>query len=114
MVVHDVKDYATFMLDTEGRVTSWAEGAVRIKGYREEEVLGQRFSLFYPPEEILDEKPHELLALATANGSVEQEDWRLRKHGSRFWAGSVMSAIRDSPALWLSRCSWVFGLKRSI
>lgn len=95
MVVHDVQGYAAFMLDTEGRVTSWNEGAMRIKGYHEAEILGQHFSLFYPPEETIDEKPHDLLALATANGSIEQEGWRLRKDGSRFWAASVTSAIRD-------------------
>src|SRR5919106_3111381 len=94
MMTHDVQDYAAFMLNTEGRVTSWNEGAVRIKGYSEEEVLGQHFSLFHPPEDIPD-NTSELLALAIANGNVEHEGWRLRKDGSRFWAGSVMSAIRD-------------------
>ena len=95
LMVEGVKDYAILMLDTEGRVTSWNAGAERIKGYREEEILGQHFSRFYPPDEIAQRKPEEVLALAAASGRVEHEGWRLRKDGSRFWADVVITALRD-------------------
>jgi PAS domain S-box-containing protein len=95
LMVEGVKDYAIFMLDTEGHVTSWNAGAERIKGYREEEILGQHFSRFYPPDEVAHGKPEEVLALATATGRVEHEGWRLRKDGSRFWADVVITALRD-------------------
>jgi PAS domain S-box-containing protein len=95
LMVEGVEDYAILMLDTDGRVTSWNAGAERIKGYREEEILGQHFSRFYPPDEVAQGKPQEILALATATGRVEHEGWRLRKDGSRFWADVVITALRD-------------------
>jgi PAS domain S-box-containing protein len=95
LMVEGVKDYAIFMLDLEGRVTTWNDGAERIKGYREEEILGQPFSRFYPPEEVAQGKPEEILALAAATGRAQQEGYRLRKDGTRFWADIVITAIRD-------------------
>jgi PAS domain-containing protein len=76
LMVEGVKDYAIFRLDTAGRVTSWNVGAERLKGYREEEILGQHFSRFYPPEGIAQGKPDAALRLASATGSSGEEDWR--------------------------------------
>jgi PAS domain S-box-containing protein len=95
LLVDGIKDYAIFMLDPEGRVTSWNAGAERIKGYREEEILGEHFSRFYPPEEVAQGKPEEALRAAAAAGRIEQEGWRLRKDGIRFWADIVISSIRN-------------------
>jgi PAS domain S-box-containing protein len=95
LMVEGVKDYAIFMLDLEGRVTTWNDGAERIKGYREEEILGQPFSRFYPPEQVAQGKPEEILALAAATGRLQQEGYRLRQDGTRFWADIVITAIRD-------------------
>jgi PAS domain S-box-containing protein len=90
-----VKDYANLMLDPEGLVVSWNEGAERIKGYRADEVLGQSFSRFYPADEICDGIPALELAEAKKNGRFEGEGWRIRKDGSRFLAHVVITALRD-------------------
>ena len=95
LMVEGVKDYAIFMLDTEGRVATWNAGAERIKGYREEEILGKNFSLFYPPEEIAQGKPKEALAMAAATDGTKRQGWRLRKDGTRFWADVILTTIRD-------------------
>jgi PAS domain S-box-containing protein len=95
LMVEGVKDYAIFMLDPLGIVVSWNAGAERIKGYREEEILGKHWSRFYLPEDIAQGKPEEALTLAAGTGTVEQEGWRLRKDGSRFWADIVITAIRN-------------------
>jgi len=95
MLVERVKDYAIIMLDPLGRVTSWNEGAARIKGYRAEEILGQHFSRFYSREDVLRGKPERQLRVATAEGSFEEEGWRIRKDGSRFWANVLMTALND-------------------
>jgi PAS domain S-box-containing protein len=95
LMVEGVKDYAIFMLDAEGRVTSWNEGAERIKGYREEEIIGKHFSQFYLREEVAEGKPAAALAWAATAGRIEQEGWSVRKDGTRFWADSVMTAIQD-------------------
>ena len=91
-----VKDYAIFMLDPQGRVCTWNEGAERIKGYRSEEILGQHFTRFYPQEEIEAGKPESELKTAASQGQFEDEGWRVRKDGSRFWASVVITAIRDA------------------
>jgi PAS domain S-box-containing protein len=91
-----VKDYANLMLDPDGLVVSWNEGAERIKGYRADEVLGQPFSRFYPAEEIRDGIPAFELAQAKKNGRFEVEGWRIRKDGSRFLAHVVITALRDN------------------
>ena len=94
-VVEEVKDYAIFMLDPAGRILSWNEGAQKIKGYAAEEIIGQHFSRFYPSEDIERGKPDEELKLAAAEGRWEEEGWRLRKDGSRFWADVVITASHD-------------------
>ncbi len=99
LVVSSVTDYAILMLDLDGRVVSWNEGAERIKGYRAEEIIGQNFSCFYLPEDISDGKPALQLAEATRNGRSEAEGWRVRKDGSRFYADVVVTALYDETGL---------------
>jgi PAS domain S-box-containing protein len=96
LLVEGVQDFAMFMLDGAGRISSWNAGAQRIKGYRAEEVVGQHFSRFYPPEAVAAGQPARLLALAARDGRVEDEGWRVRKDGSRFWAEVTITALRDS------------------
>ena len=95
LLVERVKDYAIFMLDPSGRVVSWNSGAERIKGYQADEIIGQSFSRFYPDEDIGRGRPQRLLKTAAAEGQVEDEGWRVRKDGSRFWADIVITALRD-------------------
>jgi PAS domain S-box-containing protein len=95
LLVDGVKDYAIFMLDPEGRVASWNQGAERIKGYSAPEIVGHHFSRFYPPEDVQNRKPERELQTAIAEGHYEEEGWRLRKDGSRFWAHVVITAVRD-------------------
>jgi len=96
LVVASIKDYAIFMLDTSGRVATWNAGAELIKGYRAEEIIGREISVFYTPEDSAARKPQTLLARAIAEGRVEDEGWRVRKDGSRFWADVVITPIADS------------------
>ena len=95
-LVEGVQDVAIFMLDGAGRVSTWNSGAERIKGYRAEEIVGQHFSRFYPPEAVAEGKPARLLAIAARDGRVEDEGWRVRKDGARFWAEVTITALRDS------------------
>ena len=95
LLVNGVEDYAIFMLDPTGHVVSWNTGAERIKGYSAEEILGRHFSCFYPPEDIASGKPGKELEFAAANGRSEDEGWRVKKDGSRFWSNIVISAQRD-------------------
>jgi PAS domain S-box-containing protein len=95
LLVGGVRDYAILMLDTEGRVTTWSEGAERIKGYKAEEIIGQHFSKFYTPEAAAQGKPAQELKIAAEHGRYEEEGWRVRKDGSRFWANIVVTALRD-------------------
>jgi PAS domain S-box-containing protein len=95
LMASGIKDYANVMLDPEGLVVSWNEGAERIKGYRAEEIIGQPFSRFYPAEDIHNGKPAMELARALESGSFEDEGWRLRKDGTRFLANVVITALRD-------------------
>lgn len=92
-VVDSVADYAIFLLDRDGRVRTWNEGARLIKQYEPAEIIGSHISRFYPEEER--GRPEHLLATATADGRVEDEGWRIRKDGTRFWADVVITAIRD-------------------
>jgi PAS domain S-box-containing protein len=94
LLVESVRDYAIFMLEPDGRVATWNAGAERIKGYKAEEIIGQHFSTFYPPETAKDFPAHEL-RVAAAEGRFEDEGWRVRKDGSRFWANVVITALRD-------------------
>lgn len=94
-MVHSVKDYAIFLLDPAGRVASWNEGAQRIKGYRESEIVGQHFSVFYRPEVAASGWPEYELKVAAEEGRFEDEGWRVRKDGTEFWANVVITALRD-------------------
>src|SRR5690349_11122361 len=95
LVVEHVIDYAIFLLDHEGRVASWNQGAARIKGYSRKEILGRPYSDFFLEEDRRAEKPARLLARARDEGRCEDEGWRARKDGSRFWASAVITALRD-------------------
>jgi PAS domain S-box-containing protein len=95
LLVSGVRDYAVFLLDHQGNVLTWNTGAERIKGYRADEIIGQHFSRFYPEEELQAGKPKRELEIATTTGKFEDEGWRLRKDGSRFWASVVITALRD-------------------
>lgn len=90
-----VKDYAIFLLDPDGRVASWNEGASRLKGYAAEEIIGQNFSKFYTPEAVAAGRPQKLLVEAREKGRFEDTAWRVRKDGSRFWAHVVATAVRN-------------------
>jgi PAS domain S-box-containing protein len=96
LLLEQVKDYAIFMLDPEGRVISWNQGAERLKGYLREEILGEHFSRFYSDADRKEGKPARELALATRDGRVEAEGWRVRKDGSRFLANVVITALRGA------------------
>lgn len=95
LLVDSVKDYAIFMLDLEGRITSWNRGAERIKGYRADEILGTHFSRFYPPDAVAAQHPQLELEIARRDGRYEEEGWRVRKDGERFWASVVITAVLD-------------------
>jgi PAS domain S-box-containing protein len=95
LLVAAVTDYAIFLLDPEGRVVSWNAGAERIKGYAAEEILGQSFARFYPPEDRAAGVPDQMLARATAKGHFVGYGWRVRKDGSRFYAHVTITAVRD-------------------
>jgi len=92
-LVAEVKDYAIFMLDPQGRVQTWNEGAQRAYGYRAEEILGQHVSRFHPSDAREQGKPDEILKIAAATGRVEDEGWRIRKDGSRYWANVVATTV---------------------
>ncbi|MDF2772339.1 MAG: sensor protein [Geminicoccaceae bacterium] len=92
LLVDSIQDYAIFVLDATGHVVSWNPGAQRIKGYEASEIIGRHFSVFYPPEDLA--KPALELEGAAATGRFEDEGWRLRKDGTRFWANVVITALR--------------------
>src|SRR3954471_512496 len=95
VLVEGLKDHAIFMLETDGRVTSWNSGARRITGYQAEEIGGRHFSVFYPQEAIDEKLPEQELAMAREHGRFEDEAPRLRKEGTTFWANVVMSPLYD-------------------
>ncbi len=95
LMVDNVRDYAIFMLDTHGRVASWNKGAQQIKGYHHDEIVGRHFSVFYPADVIANGWPERELQIALAEGRVEDEGWRVRKDGTRFWASVVITALYD-------------------
>jgi len=95
LLVGSVRDYAIYMLDPTGHVASWNRGAQQIKGYVEAEIVGQHFSRFYTPEDVAAGRPDATLRAAAATGRHEEENWRVRKDGSRFWADVVITAVRD-------------------
>jgi PAS domain S-box-containing protein len=95
LMVSGVRDYAIFMLDPEWRVASWNEGARRLKGYEEHEVLGKHFSVFYPTEDVATGKIEREVEAVLADGRMEDEGWRVRKDGSRFWANVIITRVTD-------------------
>ncbi|MGD0941660.1 MAG: PAS domain S-box protein, partial [Terracidiphilus sp.] len=94
-IVESVRDYAIFLLDGEGYVLTWSPGGERIKGYSPDDIIGKHFSRFFTREDVEREHPADLMRLAAARGRFEEEGWRVRKDGSRFWANSILTAIRD-------------------
>jgi PAS domain S-box-containing protein len=95
LLVEQVRDYAIFMLNPEGVVATWNRGAERIKGYRADEIIGRHFSTFYTPDAVARDHPAHELELAVKDGVFEEEGWRVRKDGSRFWANVVITALFD-------------------
>ncbi|HYL08737.1 MAG TPA: PAS domain S-box protein [Candidatus Udaeobacter sp.] len=95
-LVDAATDYAIFLLDESGFVTTWNPGAERMKGYQEDEIVDRHFSIFYPPEDVTSGKPERSLEAALRDGRFEDEGWRVRKDGSRFMANVVITPVRDS------------------
>ncbi len=95
LLVEGVEDYAIYMLDTHGRITTWNVGAERIEGYRAQEIIGRRFHRFYTTEDVERKKPDQALAVATAEGHFHDERWLVRKDGAHYWASFVITALRD-------------------
>jgi PAS domain S-box-containing protein len=95
LLVASVRDYAIFLLDPTGRIASWNAGAEHIKGYRAEEVIGRHFSIFYTEVDRERDHPRHELEVAVREGRFEEEGWRVRKDGGRFWASVVITALRD-------------------
>jgi len=98
LFVESVNDYAIFMLDPVGVITTWNKGAERLKGYRAPEIIGKHFSTFYPDDDVAARKPDRELEIARAEGRYEEEGWRVRKDGSLFWASVVITAVYDRDA----------------
>jgi PAS domain S-box-containing protein len=99
LLVRSVTDYAIFMLDPDGYITSWNSGAEKIKGYAEQDILGQHFSRFYTPEDQAAGTPQRALAIAAREGRYQAEGWRVRKDGTRFWANVVIDPVWENDAL---------------
>ena len=94
LLIDSVVEYAIFALDADGYVVTWNIGAERLKGYRSEEIIGQHFSRFYTDDDIQAGRPAHELEVATTEGRVEDEGWRVRKDGSQFWANVIITALR--------------------
>jgi PAS domain S-box-containing protein len=99
LLVDAVAEYAIFLVGPDGTVRTWNAGAQRIKGYREHEVIGRHFSMFYPAEDVGAGKPERELAAAARDGSCTDDGWRVRADGSRFWAHVVITALREKGEL---------------
>src|SRR3954466_13922967 len=95
LLIEAVTDYAIYMLDPHGTVASWNAGAQRFKGYTQDEIVGEHFSRFYTEEDRQTELPRRALETAAREGRFEQEGWRVRKDGTRFWAHVVIDPIRE-------------------
>jgi len=96
LLIESAQDYAIFLLDPSGHIMTWNEGARRIKGYDPEEIIGKHFSIFYPPGEVRRGKPEYALKTADDDGHWQEEGWRIRKDGSRFWASVTITALRNA------------------
>jgi PAS domain S-box-containing protein len=116
VIVDSVKDYAIFMLGPTGHIETWNRGAELIKGYQASEVIGKRIDIFYPAEDRERGKPDYLLGLAVRDGRVEDEGWRVRKDGTRFWADVVITALRseDGSLLGFSKVTRDLTLRRGV
>src|SRR5258705_10063360 len=95
LLVDAVQDYAIFLLSPTGCILSWNTGAQRILGYDAEEAIGREFSIFYGPEDLVNRKPMIELEVAGRDGRVEDEGWRIRKDGSKFWANTIITTLRN-------------------
>jgi PAS domain S-box-containing protein len=115
LLVEGARDYAIFMLDAQGKIATWNIGAERLKGYSAEEIVGLHFSRFYPQEAIERGKPEHELEVAAADGRFEDEGWRIRKDGSRFWANVIITAMRgdDGQLLGFSKVTRDFTDRKS-
>src|SRR5258706_298650 len=98
LLVEGVSDYAIFMLDANGKVATWNVGAQRIKGYSADEIIGQHFSIFYPPDVKESGWPDHELQVAAEKGNFVDDGWRVRKDGTSFWANVNITALRDDSA----------------
>lgn len=98
-LVEQVTDYGIFLMDDKGRIVSWNEGARRINGYNADEIIGKYFSIFYPDEDLVRGKPSMELRKAREEGKYEEEGWRLRKDGSRFWASVVITSVYNNKGI---------------
>jgi PAS domain S-box-containing protein len=96
LLVENLSDYAITMLDPQGNVISWSAAAERMKGWKANEIIGQHFSRFYPPEDVARGKTEKELQMAAKDGRLEDEGWRVRKDGSRFWANVVITCLRTN------------------
>ena len=96
LLVESVADYGIFMLDPDGHVASWNAGAARMEGYTAQEIVGQHFSTFYPPEDVAAGKCERELEIALDKGKFEEEGWRVRKDGTTFWANVVITPVRNA------------------
>ncbi len=95
LLLEGIKDYAIFMIDSQGYITNWNTGAKKIKGYEAKEIIGKHYSIFYTPEDKERQKPKRNLRLALEHGRYEEEAWRLRKDGSKFFADVIITPLRD-------------------
>ena len=96
LLIESVVDYGIFMLDLDGRIATWNAGAERMEGYGAREIIGKHFSILYSPEDVASGKCEQKLATATREGRFEEEGWRVRKDGSRFWANVLITPVRDA------------------
>src|ERR1700739_502219 len=96
LLLESAKNYAVCLLDLEGRIATWSPGAERVKGYKPKEVVGHHYSCFFTAEDVERGRPEEELRIAVERGHFEEESWRLRKDGSRFWAQTLLTGIRDT------------------
>src|SRR5262245_4118631 len=95
LLVEAISDYAIYMLDRDGRVSTWNSGAEKIKGYRAQDIIGQHFSTFFSAEDRAQGLPEKILHTARVTGRHEAEGWRIRRDGTRFWANGILQAVRD-------------------
>jgi PAS domain S-box-containing protein len=99
MLINGVRDYAIYMLDLEGRIASWNAGATRLEGFTEQEAIGQTMDIVLPPEDVAAGKSRHMLESAKRDGRFEEEAWRVRKDGTRYWANDVLTPIRNAAGM---------------